>query len=555
MEMGTDSWINIGSNEQGYLLYNSSLNTSTGSLKTIWQALYSTVNFCNTALYYAPYVRAEYGEKECDAKVAEAYFLRAWANFHVVEQFGGVVLRTKPFSEDADVAPVRSSEKEFYDLIITDLQFACVNLPISQAERGRATKKAAYGMLAKACLQRTRLGEKEKYAKMALDAAEELIKNPDKYECELYTSDATKSGFTKLWDGDNNKNNKEFLFLEAIDHINGLNPETWNRGRTRQYYEADIRTVGAEWGMTERSPVYGRANTRFFKPTKYLLTQIFDPLENTPDTRFENTFYYKYYACNDKEITMEMAQRYEKDQSLVGKKIKSSALRGNSEKVKATNYYCSVGNNTVLWEGFENTTIDANGESSLAILTPNWTVTGKNLMPYLVNDPSDMFKEDGSWTENVQRKEIYPSMKKFSCLRYCYSEQYHTGDVPILRLGDVYLIAAEAALLYNDDKMTAAKYVNEIRKRAAITEREGEIQVNDTEITLEFILKERARELAGEQYRWYDLKRMGKLTKEYLLSTNPEITEFDISKHLVRPIPVSFLNSIANADEFGTNGY
>ena len=129
------------------------------------------------------------------------------------------------------------------------------------------------------------------------------------------------------------------------------------------------------------------------------------------------------------------------------------------------------------------------------------------------------------------------------------------GDVPILRLGEVYLIAAEAALRNNGDQAKAAEYVNTIRKRAAISSRENEMIINQGDVNLDFILAERARELAGEQTRWYDLKRYGKLSNSYFAQTNPDIVDFDATKHTVRPIPQTFLDAIANPDEFGTNGY
>jgi hypothetical protein len=555
MEMGTDLWTNVAGNETGFILYNPNLNTSLGTLKTMWQGLYSMINLCNTAIYYSPGVVDYASEAERNAKVAEAYFLRGWAYYHIVEQFGGVVLNTQSMVEaGARSVAQRSDESDFYDLIISDLQFACEHLPINQSERGRVSKKAAYAMLSKAALQRTRLGDKETYAKMALDAAEELIKNQAKYGCALYESDATTSGYAKLWDGNNNKNNSEFLFVEVVDHESALNPEGWNRGRTRQYYETDLKTVGSSWGMTEKSLVYGRANSRYFKPTKYLLTDIFDPREDTPDTRFENTFFYKYYSYNQATITAGLIDAFDKDESLLGHVIPSSAAKGSESDVMEANYYASIGwTSGKLYEGFRNLENDA----SMAIFTPNWIIPDKEkaFIPALVNDPSDMFQANGKWVEHVQRKEIYPSLKKFSNIKYAYTEQYHMGDFPILRLGDIYLVAAEAALLYNNDKSKAATYVNTLRRRAALTSRQEEMIVNENDMTIDFILAERGRELAGEQWRWYDLKRTAKLSEEYFKATNPDITEFDPAKHLVRPIPVSFLNAISNADEFGTNGY
>ena len=185
-EAGTDCWINTGNNDIALCLYNSTLNTSTGNVRVIWNGLYSMINFCNTAIHSAGNVEG-ISKEQMNSKVAEAYFLRAFANFHLVEQFGNVVLRTRSSAlEGIDNSPKRSSEIEFYDQIIEDLEFATKHLPYEQSIRGRVSKKAAYAMLAKVALQRCRLGEEQKYAKMALDAADELISNASSHKCALW---------------------------------------------------------------------------------------------------------------------------------------------------------------------------------------------------------------------------------------------------------------------------------------------------------------------------------------------------------------------------------
>ncbi|PTN09525.1 putative outer membrane starch-binding protein [Mangrovibacterium marinum] len=560
MEMGTDLWISE-TKESGFTLYNSNMNTELGTLKVFWQGFYSTVNYCNTAIYYADQVEG-YTEDEKNAKVAEAYFLRGWSNLQLVEQFGGVVLSTEPSSvAGVDNNPVRSTEADFYDLIISDLKFACEHLPISQgAERGRVSKKAAYGMLAKAYLQRTRLEESNasEYARLALEAAQELIDNQGQYGVALYQSDDNESGYTKLWDGLNNKDNSEFLFLEAVDHESSLNPDWSNRGRTRQYYLMDLKTVGAEWGTTEKYCAwYGRANDRGFKPTKYLLTEIFEPVEDPADTRFDDTFFTDYYNSrwSDYTISQELVDKYGKDASLVGHVIKNTVWTYDTDK---SYYGVNASGNVNMVDEDEDGYLDG-----LSVFTPNYTIPAeeKALMPFLCVDPTDMFDASGRWVTSESSsmgtyyKEVYPSMKKFSSLYWISNNQRWQGDVPILRLGEVYLIAAEAALRYNNDQSLASTYVNAIRERSAIASRASEMDVADSQVTLDFILAERARELAGEQTRWIDLKRFGKLTDSYLAETNPDILTFDESKHIVRPIPQSFLDAIANPGEFGTNGY
>nr|WP_199074931.1 RagB/SusD family nutrient uptake outer membrane protein [Pedobacter sp. ASV19] len=550
-EAGTDSWVNYGSSESGLSLYDVNLNTSTATVKVIWNGFYAIVGYCNTAIHFASEVKGYSSTEEVNAKVAEAYFIRAYANYNLVEQFGGVVLQTKSAAvSGVDATPKRSTEREFYDLIFSDLKFACEHLPIEQTLKGRATKKAAYALLAKAYLQRTRLGEKQQYAKLALETAEELINNQAKYKCALYLSDAQKSGFAKLWDGANNKNNPEFLFVQAVDVLGGLNPEGYNRGRTRQYYLPDLGGRGAEWGARETSILYGRSNSKYFKPSKYLLTSIFEPSETTADTRFAQTFTYKFYANVDKVITQALATTYGKDASVVGKTV-----------LGTTAAYAGLFGTQQLEEE-KNMANDA----GLAVFTPNWTidVATKKKIPALVADPSDLFDPaTGDYklataipASEVNLTNMFPAMKKFSSKMYDYTNQYWMGDIPIIRLGDIYLVAAEAALLYNNDQTKAAQYVNVIRKRAATTANETAMVVAPSEVTLNYLLKERGRELTGEHWRWYDLKRTGNLTKAYLQLTNPVVgVNFDDKKNQVRPIPQSQLDAISNAGEFGTNGY
>lgn len=562
MEMGTDLWTNVANNETGFILYNSNMNPQLGTLNTIWQGMYATVNYCNTAIFHAADVEG-FTEEELNAKVAEAYFLRGWANWHLVEQFGGVSLRTLPSTETDLIDsnnPIRTSEEEFYELILSDLRFAVEHLPATTGgERGRVTKKAAYAMLAKALLQRTRLGNQTEYATEALEVAEELINNAGAYGVALYQSDAEKSGFAKLWDGANNKNNTEFLFLEAIDATEARNPEGWNRGRTRQYYLTDTRTTGSPWGTDENETWLGRSNSRNFKPTKYLLTELFEPVADPADTRFKETFFFEYYNTKWEDVTISqsMVNLYGKNPNLVGHIIKNTAA-GDETLVQG---------GTSTWRmGVENMVDEDNDGwlDGLSLYTPNWVMSteDKRDLPFWIVDPSDWFDADGKWvtagSNNMAtyHREIYPSLKKFSSWEWVYNNQYWMGDIPIIRLGEVYLIAAEAALIANGDVNKAQQYVNELRKRAAVTGRQSEMEINAGDVTLDLILAERGRELAGEQTRWYDLKRMGKLTDTYLKSTNPEILFFDQNKHTIRPVPQPFLDAIANPGEFGQNpGY
>ena len=84
-------------------------------------------------------------------------------------------------------------------------------------------------------------------------------------------------------------------------------------------------------------------------------------------------------------------------------------------------------------------------------------------------------------------------------------------DYPLLRLADVYLMYGEATVRSNNttEWMTAVGYLNDIRTRA-YGDNSGQIAANN--MTLDYIIKERARELYWEGYRRTDLVRFNMFT-------------------------------------------
>ncbi|HMO32929.1 MAG TPA: RagB/SusD family nutrient uptake outer membrane protein [Lacibacter sp.] len=96
---------------------------------------------------------------------------------------------------------------------------------------------------------------------------------------------------------------------------------------------------------------------------------------------------------------------------------------------------------------------------------------------------------------------------------------YSYVDYPMFRTADAYLMAAEAILRgASGSRSEALGYVNEIRDRAYLSGAYGAApsgRITDSQLTLDFILDERSRELYTECVRRTDLIRFNKYTKGY----------------------------------------
>lgn len=170
---------------------------------------------------------------------------------------------------------------------------------------------------------------------------------------------------------------------------------------------------------------------------------------------------------------------------------------------------------------------------------------------YQTNDRSKIYLADGTVKDNLR----YPTLSKFmDPTRASLNEAQSARDVFVIRLAEVYLVAAEAAMQLNN-LPKAAEYINVLRTRAAKTGKSAAMLIKPADVTLDFILDERARELAGEQLRWFDLKRTGKLL-ERIKKYNPDNAVNIQEHHIVRPIPQTQLDAVVNKSEFKQNaGY
>lgn len=130
---------------------------------------------------------------------------------------------------------------------------------------------------------------------------------------------------------------------------------------------------------------------------------------------------------------------------------------------------------------------------------------------------------------------------------------------PIMRLSEVYLIAAEAAA-WDEKGEIAAKYLNKIVLRANPEADE----LSEAEATVERVLLERRKELVGEGHRFFDAMRSNQTITRYIDPDNrghhyiliKESQQFDRSYYrTILPIPVDEINVNPNLKDQQNPGY
>ncbi|TAK39308.1 MAG: RagB/SusD family nutrient uptake outer membrane protein [Saprospiraceae bacterium] len=214
--------------------------------------------------------------------------------------------------------------------------------------------------------------------------------------------------------------------------------------------------------------------------------------------------------------------------------------------------YGDTGADALLEEGGDNIIIPSAGSYliKLYIDKPDYT--------YSIELPS--FDKRAMFYTNGQSLEIGDISKFTSGYAVTkFSNRTSTGsqgsdvtfcdtDFPLFRLADTYLMYAEAVLRGGSggDMGTALDYINQLRERAY-----GSASGNITQgqLTLDFILDERARELLWEGSRRTDLVRFGRFSESgYLWPWKGGVKEGTStnSKYNIYPIPASDLGANPN---------
>ncbi|TDQ18723.1 putative outer membrane starch-binding protein [Algoriphagus boseongensis] len=182
--------------------------------------------------------------------------------------------------------------------------------------------------------------------------------------------------------------------------------------------------------------------------------------------------------------------------------------------------------------GTYNTTFD-NSKASLTFATGDTTMF---LPGYEMPAAERAKKKYQVLVPSRYDEKLFPALTKHLDPGRVDRTQFEGGrDYIAMRLADTYLLLAEAQFRQNKIAEATAT-INVVRRRAAWPGKQTAMEITPAQMTFEFLMEERARELTGEQTRWLDLKRWGNLierVKLYNPQAAPNIKDF----HVLRPIP------------------
>ena len=255
--------------ENKELLNSANPGVTNAQVNNIWTGCYQIINKVNLVLSKAPGVTDNVILK--DRVIGEAKFLRAWAYYELVSQWGDVPMYTEPVTSSTGFKGKETSAN-IYALILSDLADAAAKLPTAYtgADLGRATRGAANALAGRVNLQ------KGDYA--AAKTALLLVHNSGLYTLTTvpflwnFDGDIKSQGVTPAEVG--HEFNKESIFEVAfVDK--GDNSFGWG-GENTSATAAGTTMRAQDWGTT-----WGNVN-----PSTRLLEEF-----EAGDPRYKWTFW------------------------------------------------------------------------------------------------------------------------------------------------------------------------------------------------------------------------------------------------------------------------
>lgn len=604
--MGVDEFTDANNVIPAWNHYSQDLNSSENAAnQPIWDNYYGLVEPANILIQNIPQYYNQ-SSPTYNTRLGEAHFLRAYAYFELVKQFGGVPLKLVP-STSAETYFTRNSAEEIYTQVISDFGEAYRLLPDKGESIGRINKYAAAHFLAKAHLFRA----SELYSDWNSNYIASDLDAVIQYGSEVVDAHPLCNDYVELWDYEqpNGANEKVSEVILAAQFSN--DESTWGRygNQMHLYYPAVYQ--GNDIGGCKRD-ISGGREFSYVSATEYTM-RVFDRVN---DSRFWKSFITCYGANETKSAPTWTAE----DMPYAPAGVKEGDKRFSGGELGMKYIVNDPGDNR--YEKYPN--------------APAYTVLKDGKMCNTYTYVRYFKGQEHSWNINEKTGNYYDiiphkrsvALSKFrDGYRVSIASQFGTRDAIIARSADDVLMVAEAYIRKgeaNYDK--AVEWMNKLRERAGYKTGEdrsknvdgGQAYKNnpycsgkggghssegaiyweentyyesnnieqettastkttmklnsvadvynstvDTPIYNElgctsnadkmmcFLLNERTRELCGELQRWEDLARTKTLDARWHKfndGASRGLGEFKSEKHYYRPIPQAFLDGITNSN-------
>lgn len=475
---GTDMYAEGRTAEPAGLSQYSQLIPSAEGVDQLYTSCYQLIQSVNKTVYYSTVTEQT---TNVPIMVGEARFLRANAYFLLVQTYGGVPIVTENFT-----LPVlqfdRNSAEEVYDFIISELESSLTSVGTSSySSSGKVNKKAVNDLLAKVYLTR----------------GYETFGKPTDFATAAAYADAAIAGqsltipYGQLFTPTTDLNAETIFSVQYDPASTATSPTTLGN---KQFYYFSSYLGGSESGAPLRS--YNLC------PTDYALG-----LFEKDDARWNATFmteilelkqgdkitlYYPYYR-NPGDANLKVRHFYAPKWFTTADK--TAWMTANAGRLSTTFVYHDWGTYGAAYTLIKN--IDAQ------------TIPVKKFDDPTPSTPSS-------------------------------TGPVSTRDIITARLGETYLVAAEAYLKAGNVG-TGLQRLNAVRARAGVT------AATSAQFNIDYILDERGREMLGEYTRWFDLKRTGKLVERtvlynYKITNAAQFAGNNGQLKILRPIPQTVID-------------
>ncbi|NDW11447.1 RagB/SusD family nutrient uptake outer membrane protein [Bacteroides sp. 214] len=573
----------------------------------LWDQMYFGIATANQIITYADRVTNEAIRNKC---LGEAYFLRGYNYYRLFAQYGAVVLQLKA-TEDVIKTFERATEEDVLNQVIADFEMAYSLLPANKWRGiGTWTKYTAAHFFAKSLLYRQSercSGWNSTYPadtdlSKAVSLCDEVIA-----ACPL---SADYNSLYSIWTGTDCKNEDQPEILMSCQHTNSATGRYGNR--TYNYFTPQFSNFSGGW--VQRGQYIGGMDFQRCRPTEYAYS-IFDNVndsrmwktfktvyginhwatlpkyvaaENTPDLgdlgiafilnkkndpRFQNETTYGTFGRAGQEHTFVHPETNKWVPNVfpvyLGGKY-AMYNYGASGKSSDSNVFCGInktddGSRTgekgdahrdvIMARTGETYLIKAEaqvrmGKFAEAIATVNQLrkrAEWKNNedREYYTDGSMAFLKEYGGDADNSTADATTPKKNKDKSGKILTNRD--AFKVSFIQKSTYYL-STGIERTTDASNLQIASYSSLPEEDEAILSSMG--VSGDKERLINFILNERTRECLGEWNRWEELSRTKTLVKRAKLF-NPEAAANVSDKHLLRPIPQTFIDQLQNED--GTN--